>query len=368
MEALAQRAQSGEDTLHVHHNGLAGAGEHHVLLVQEVTGHGDAVTHGHLVGGAAHAGNGDALGAHALGVGDHFGIIGVMDNHFGQGGIMTVNHNVHIVLLHNADVGGGIHRLGGAEHHVGELGAHHGAAPAVGQTGTEGLTDQGFRQRGTAHMGHVHGLGNLPVNGPGLDLRGLPQILGVLRGPLQEPLGTEGLAVLQQADLRHFMGQVVDVLALGLHAPFLGDADQLLRILHLVAAAFLGLMQGVHNLTAVVRVGSGAAGGEPQIVTAYDAVHVAATDAPGRLLGNAAGAHGADTAAGAGFAETTVGTLVLGPLLPCVSANFLRGFQQRIGGSFHLFDGGCKCPILQNDFLLKLIVLNGYKVYFIMNP
>ena len=50
VEALAQGAQCGEDALHVHHDGLAGAGQHHVLLVQEVTGHGDAVTHGDFIG------------------------------------------------------------------------------------------------------------------------------------------------------------------------------------------------------------------------------------------------------------------------------------------------------------------------------
>ena len=39
-------------------------------------------------------------------------------------------------------------------------------------------------------------------------------------------------------------------------------------------------------------------------------------------------------------------------LLPGVSANLLAGFQQGIGGFFHLFDSGQICPILQCDFLL----------------
>ena len=71
----------------------------------------------------------------------------------------------------------------------------------------------------------------------------------------------------------------------------------------------------------------------------------------------AAGTHGADTAAGAALAESTMGRLVLDALLPGVSANFLRGFQQGVGGSFHLFDGSGKCPILQSDFLLYQIIL-----------
>ena len=63
--------------------------------LQEVTGHGNAVTHGDFVGSAADAGDGDALGAQALGVGDHLGIIGVVNDHFGQGRIVTVNDDVH---------------------------------------------------------------------------------------------------------------------------------------------------------------------------------------------------------------------------------------------------------------------------------
>ena len=55
----------------------------------------------------------------------------------------------------------------------------------------------------------------------------------------------KGLPYSMQADLGHFVGQVVDVLALGLHAPFLGDADQLLGILDLIVAALAGLVQGV---------------------------------------------------------------------------------------------------------------------------
>ena len=352
MEAFAQGAQGGEDALHVHDNGLAGAGQNHVLLVQEVTGHGDAVTHGDLVGGAAHTGDGDALRTHGLGISNHFGVVCVINDHFGQAGIMAVNNDVDVVLLHDADVGGGVDRLGGAEHNVGELGAHHGAAPAVGQTGTQRLADQGFRQRRAAHVGHVQRGGDFPVDGAGLDAGFMPQLLGVLGGALQEALGSEGLAVLQQADLGHFVSQVVDVLALGLHAPLLGDADQLLGVLDLIVAAFSGLVQGVHDFAAVVGVRRSAAGGEPQVVTADDTMYVAAADAPGGLLGDAARAHGADTAASAGFAEAAMGGLVLDPLLPGVSANLAAVFQQRVGSLLHLINSCQISPILQSDFLL----------------
>ena len=97
----------------------------------------------------------------------------------------------------------------------------------------------------------------------------------------QEALGAEGFAVFQQADLSHFVGQSVNILALGFKAPLLGDADELLRVFDLVVAALFGLVQGVHDLTAVVGVGGGAAGGEAQEVPAHDTVDVAAADAPG---------------------------------------------------------------------------------------
>ena len=201
-------------------------------------------------------------------------------------------------------------------------------------------------------MGHVHSGGDFPVNGPGLDTGLMPQLLGVLGSPLQELLNAEGLAVFHQADLSHFVGQIVDVLALGLHAPFLGDADQLLRILDLVVAAFLGLVQGMHDLTAMVGVGGRATGGKAQEVTADNAVNIAAADTAGSLGSDAAGAHGADTAAGTLLAEAAVGGLVFDTLLPGISADLLAVFQQRIGGRFHLFDSGQICPILQCDFLL----------------
>ena len=337
MEALAQGAQCREDALHVHHDGLAGTGQHHVLLTQEVTGHGDAVTHGDLVAGAAHTSHSDALGAVFLGVGDHLGIIGVEHDHLGQGGIVAVNDDIDVILLHHADVGGGVDGLGGAEHNVGELGTHHGAAPAVRQAGTQGLADQCLRQRGTAHMGHMQRLRHLAVNGARLDACLGPQLLSMLGCALDEALYAEGLAVFQQADLGHLVGQIIDVLALGLHAPFLGDADQLIGVLDLIVAALAGLVQGVHDLTTMVGVGGGATGGEAQIVSAHDAVNIAAADTAGRLGGDAAGAHGANTAAGAGFAEAAVGGLVLCALLPGIRADLNAVFQQSGRGSFHLF-------------------------------
>ena len=337
MEALGQRAQCRENALYVHHDGLAGAGQHHVLLAQEVAGHGDAVTHGDLVAGAADAGHGDALGAVFLGVGDHLRVVGIEHDHLGQRGIVAVDDNIDVTLFHHADVGGGINGLGGAEHHVGELGTHHGAAPAIGQAGPQRLADQGLGLGRAAHMGHVQRLGDLAVNGAGLNARLIPQLLGMLGCALEEALGAKGLAVFQQADLGHLMGQVIDVLALGLHAPLFGDALELLGVLDLIVAALAGLVQGVHDLTAVVGVRGGATGGETQIVSAHNAVDVAAADAPGRFGGDAARTHGANTTAGSGFTETAVWGLILCALLPRIRADLDAVFQQSGRGGFHLF-------------------------------
>ena len=338
VEALRQGAQGGEDALDVHHDGLAGPGEDHVLLLEEVAGHGDAVAHGHLVGGAAHAADVDALGAVGLGQGDHLGILGVEHDHLGQGGVMAVDHDVHHVLLHHAQIGGGVDGLGGAEEHVGELGAAHGPAPAVAQAGPQGLADEGLRQGGAAHMGHMQGLGDLPVNGPGLDARVVPELPGVLGSPGEEAAVAEGLAVLHEGRLRYLVGQIIDVLALGLNAPLAGNPLELLGVLDRVVAALLGLVEGVADGAAVIGVGSRAAGGEAQVVAGHDAVDVAAADASGGLGRDAARAHGADAAADALLAEFAVGGLVLDALLPGVRADLTAVFQQPFGGGFHLLD------------------------------
>ena len=251
---------------------------------------------------------------------------------------MAVDNDVDHVLFHDADVGGGIHGLRRAEQDVGELGAHHRAAPAVRQTGAQRLLDECLRQGRTAHVGHVHGLRDFAVDGAWLDSGVVPKLLGMLRSALQEALYAKGLAVFEQAGLGNLMGQIINVLALGLDAPFMGDALQFFRILDLIGAAFLGLIQGVADLTAVVGVRGRAAGGETQIVSADNAVDIAAADAARGLRRDTAGAHGANAAAGTGFTEAAVGSLILDTLLPGIRANLLAGFKQFVGGGFHLFN------------------------------
>lgn len=125
VKALGKRPQRRENALHVDHNGLACAGQNHVFLLQEVARHGDAVTHGYLVGGAADARDIDTLGALRLGKRDEFRIIRVEYDHFRQAGIMAVDDDVDHVFFHDAQIRGGLNGLGGAEQNVGELRAHH---------------------------------------------------------------------------------------------------------------------------------------------------------------------------------------------------------------------------------------------------
>ena len=59
-------------------------------------------------------------------------------------------------------------------------------------------------------MGHVQGLGDLTVDGPGLDAGLVPELPGVLRGPAEEALDAEGLAVLHEGQLSHLVPAVRD--------------------------------------------------------------------------------------------------------------------------------------------------------------
>lgn len=138
-------------------------------------------------------------------------------------------------------------------------------------------------------MSHMHGLGNFPVDGPGLDTGFVPELLGVLRGTLEEPLDTEGFAVFHQACFRDLVGEVIDIAAFRSDAPFPSDSFQLFGVFHLIGAALFGLIQCMADLAAMVRVGRSAAGGKPEVIPSDNAVNVAAADAAGRLWRDAAG-------------------------------------------------------------------------------
>ena len=338
MEALGKRAKSREDALHINDDGFACARQDNVFLLQEVTCHRNALPHGDLVAGAADARDVDALCADGLGQRDHLGILRIHDDHLGKRRIVAVDDDVDHVLFHDADVGGGVNGARGAEQNVGQLGAGHGAAPAVGQASAQGLLDERLGKRRTAHMRHMQRLRNLAVNGTRLDASVMPQLLGMLGRTLQKALHAERLAVLEKGGFSNFVGQIINILALGLDTPFGSNFLQFFGVFDLIRAAFLRLIERVADLTAMVGVRSSTTCGEAQVVAADDAVYVAAANAARCLGRNAAGAHGANAAAGAGFAEAAVRRLILDALLPGIRANFFAGFKQFVGRCFHLFN------------------------------
>ena len=263
-----------------------------------------------------------------------------------------MDDDVDHVLFQHAQVGLGVVGHGGAEEDVAEFGAGHGAAPAVGQAGAQALAHQGFRVGGVAHVGHVHGGGDLPVHGAGGDAFPLPDLLPLLGGAGEEALEAIGLAVFVQSGLAHLMRDLVDVAAFRLEAPFLGQTQQLVHIGDLVAPVGLCGQHGVADLAAVVGVGGAAACGEAEIVAAGDGARVGAADAPGGFRRDAAGAHGADPAANTAFTETTLGSLGLFAVLPGLGAGGLRHLAELFQLSFQAFVEGVLSQIHSAKFLL----------------
>ena len=102
--ALGHVGQGLHDALHVHHHGVHRAGDDGQFLLQVVAGNRNAVAHEDLVGGAAHAGQLDALGALVLGVLDGLRLLGGHVDHLGQQRLMAVDDDVDVVFFQHAQV------------------------------------------------------------------------------------------------------------------------------------------------------------------------------------------------------------------------------------------------------------------------
>ena len=252
---------------------------------------------------------------------------------------MAVNDNIDTVLFHNSQVGLCVNGLGSSEHNVGKLGAAHGAAPAVGHTGAQRLAHQGLRLAGIAHMSHMHGRGNLPVNGSGLDLLSVPDLLGMFGSSGQPALHSMGLSVFQESQLRHLMGQVINIFPLGFHTPLFGDPDELLRIFYLIVSVCGNGAQSVADFPAMIGMGGCSAGHKAQEISAGDAVGITAADSSGGFGGNTAGSHGADAAANALLPEFAVGGLIFYPHLPGIGPHLSACLQQPLCGCVELVNG-----------------------------
>ena len=160
--------------------------------------------------------------------------------------------DVDHILFQHAQVALGLPGHGGAVEDIGHLGAGHGAAPAVSHAAAERLPHQGFRIRGAAHVGHVHGGDDLPVHRPGHDVLLHPDLFPFLGGPVGPALVALDLAVLVQADLRYLMGDIVDIPILGGNAPLLRQIQELGGVRHVVVAVGAGIVKLPDALTAMV--------------------------------------------------------------------------------------------------------------------
>ena len=310
VETLGERPERLHDALHVDDHDLDRAGEHGQLLVEEVAGGRDAVAHEDLVAGAADAGEVDALRAGRLGLGDELGVARGLDQHGRQRRLVAVDDDVDLIRLEHAEVDLGRQRRRRAEEDVADVGAQHGAAPAVGQRAAERRLEDVLGVQVHTLVGAVHDLDDLTVDGA----RGNAQL-----APLGLPLGCRtlgvddvavGLAELLQRLVGYIEGDLVDLAPLGRDAEVAGHRVQLLLVLDLVPGSLAhgDCAQRHRHVAAVVGVGGHAARDLAREVARGDGAHVGAADA-GLLLGvladQAARAHGADAAAGAGLADGT---------------------------------------------------------------
>lgn len=147
-----------------------------------------------------------------------------------------MDYDVYILLHHDANICFRVDRHWRTKQYVRKLRAGHRAAPAIGETSTQRLTNQRFRLGGTSHMGHMHRAGYLAVNRTRLNLFSRPDLLGMLRCSLEEILMAEYLAVFSHSQDSHLMSQIIDILSFCLNAPFLCNTDQLIRILYLIVS------------------------------------------------------------------------------------------------------------------------------------
>ena len=235
--------------LHVHHHGVHGAGDHGQFLLQVVARHRNAVAHQDFVGGAAHAGQLDALGALVLGILDHLRFLGGHIDHLRQQGLMAVHDDIDVIFFQDAQVDLTGHRHRHAEHDVLQIGGDHGAAPAVGQGAAGALLDDVVVFLVHAHVGAVHQFHDLDVAAPGHHALLPPDLLAFLGGPLDVVEFAFLLAEHLQDLVGHFLGNGFHapgflVVALTLadgYVPVLGDFFQFGHVFNLIS---LGLAVG----------------------------------------------------------------------------------------------------------------------------
>ena len=301
---LGHAGQRLHDALHVHHHRLDGPGEDRQLLVQEVAGRRDALAHHHLVGGAADAGQVDALGALALGVFDQLRIQHRGDDHLAEGRLVAVDDDVDLVLHQAAQVDLAHLGAGGAEEDVGDVGGPHRAAPAVGQRGAHRGGEDVAGVLVVAHVRAVQDLDHLAVNAARGHALLLPDRLAFGRRDREIAQLAALLAELADRFVGDVEGDLLDRAPLGRDAVLGRDRVELGLIADFVALSFAqpdGL-QGEGQIAAMVGVRGRSSGDGARQVACGDGLHGRAADAHLPVLGQTARPHVAVLAADAGLA------------------------------------------------------------------
>ena len=301
--AVRYRHQALLDALDVDTHGIHGAGHQNRFGGHEVARMRNAVTREHFRPRATHAQQVDALGTGRLGLAHQHRVRDRYQHGFEQVGLVPVNDDVDLVFLQTAHVHIHRHRGRRPEENIGNLGGHHGAAPAVGQSGAAALLGDILVVLVHAHVGAVHEFHDLPHGPPGHDTLFAPGFKGLGRNPLGKrnlPLdldvGPFELFVKIGCDL-------LDAATLGFDADFLGHAFQFVHVLDFVIQDFAvdHLTEEIQHAHTMVGMGGAAGGHHAGKIAGHDGIDSGAANphlVVGRFGVQPTGSHGAMLAAG----------------------------------------------------------------------
>ena len=107
---LGQWRQGRHDALHIHRHRIHRTGDQHRLGAHEIARMGHPVTTQNLGAGAAHPQNIDPLGSHRLGLINQLGIVHRGYKRLEQVGLVTIDDDVHLLLVQTTHVHPGQYR------------------------------------------------------------------------------------------------------------------------------------------------------------------------------------------------------------------------------------------------------------------
>ena len=334
---LRDIGQARHAALDVDDHHLDGAGEDGEFLLEEVARDRDAVADQDLVGGAADARQGDALGASCLGVGSDLRVHRGSSEHLGEFGLVAMDDDVGGLGAEHAKVGLAANGRGRAEDDVADQGGDPRTAPAIGQARAEGVHQDVAVVVVDAHVRAVEALDDHAVDAFRLDAEVLPDALALDRGELQGAELVLLAGVLAEQDVGEVEGDVLGRPAGLFDVVELGRAAEGLLVLDPVATPLPlpDLLEQQDQVAAMIGVGGGASGDFAEVVAGDDGIGVGAADPLGRLRRDAARAHVADAAADAVLAEGALDALGIG-----AGEAGVRTLEFGLGQHLH----GCRIP------------------------